>query len=511
MGISQRLRGCLVSAVVALGICGCTVGPDYRRPEAPIPDDWVGTGDPQGVPATQASAARQTAADLARWWSGLDDSELDSLIERAAESNLDLRQAEARIRQARAARGISSSSLFPRLDTSARYSNSGSGPGEENDESVIVTLPDGSTVTRSVGGGESTSRNLFRAGIDAAWEIDVFGGIRRDVEAADADVRFAIEDRRDVLITLISEVALNYIDLRQFQRQIDIAQRNLEAQERTAAVTRRRQAGGEASGLDVANAEAQVASTRSQIPSLRTLERQAIHSLSVLLGLPPGALLQELSQMTAIPTVPPEIPIGLPSELLLRRPDVRRAEAQAHAATARIGVAIADLFPRFSLTGALGVQGERAGSLTRSGDNYFWSFGPSITWPLFDAGRIRSNIALQEASQQQALLVYRATILTALQEVENALVAYASEQERRQSLIRAVQQSRRSVELSIELYTQGQIEFLNVLTAQRALFSSEDALVQSDRTVVTNLIAIYKALGGGWEPPAEPSISENEK
>jgi NodT family efflux transporter outer membrane factor (OMF) lipoprotein len=487
-----------------LGVIGtsCTVGPNYRRPAMELPAGWVGAArTPEGVPTTQASQTVQAAADVARWWMALDDPVLDSLVERAIESNLDLRRAAARVRQARGSVGVSQAGLFPNSGLGGRYSHSVTGPGDDQREGTTVTLPDGTPITTGGGGGNETRRDLWRAGLDAAWELDVFGGIRRDVEAARADERFAVEDWRDVLVTLVSEVALNYADLRQFQRQIDIAVKNLDAQVHTADVTRQKFEGGEVSRLDVVNAEAQVAGTRSQLPSLRTAERQAIYNLSVLLGREPGALLEELSHGGPIPGVPREVPIGLPSDLLRRRPDVRRAEAAAHAATARVGVAVADLFPRFSLTGSLGLQGQQLNSL---GDarNYFWSLGPSVSWPLFDAGRIRSNINVRTAAQEESLLTYRSTILIALQDVENALVAFTNEQERRQSLIESVQKNRTAVDLSLKLYSQGTEEFLNVLNAQRSLLVAEGALADSDRTVVANLIALYKALGGGWETPA---------
>jgi NodT family efflux transporter outer membrane factor (OMF) lipoprotein len=301
---------------------------------------------------------------------------------------------------------------------------------------------------------------------------------------------------------LTSEVALNYLDLRGFQRQLAIARQNLAAQQYSADLTRRRQRGGFVSALDVAQADAQVASTLSQIPLLEQSARQTIYSLSVLLGREPAALVQELSGDGAIPPVPPEVPVGLPSDLLRRRPDIRRAEAQLHAATARIGVATADLFPRFSLSGALNVQGSKVKDLT-NWNNAFWSFGPAVSWPLFSAGRIRSNIAVQNALTDQALLSYEQTVLTALQEVENALVAYAQEQQHRAALQDAVTANRRAVDLAQLLYSQGQTGFLDVLTAQRSLYASEDALVQSERTIATNLVALYKGLGGGWEA-AEP-------
>ena len=484
----------------------CTVGPDYERPQIELPEGWASmydVGAPGGVPATgppgERSRAVQAAADLARWWHVLDDPVLDTLIERAIESNLDLQQAATRIRQARGSLNIARAGLLPTVNTNARYSRSGTGATDEEDGGGrVITLPNGEVVTQGGESRRSTQRNNFRVGLDSAWEIDVFGGIRREVEAADAQLQVAVEDWRDVLVTLVSEVALNYADVRQFQRRIEFAERNLAAQVRSTEVTRRRQAGGFVAGLDVANAEAQVASTRAALPSLRTAERQAIYNLGVLLGQEPGELLTELSHGGPVPAVPDVVPVGLPSDLLLRRPDIRRAEAAAHAAVAQIGVARADLFPRFTLTAGLGLQGDRFNAL---GDrrNYFWSYGPSVSWPLFDAGRIRANVGIQEASQEEALLAYRATVLLALQEVENSLVAFDNEQERRQFLIRAVEENRRAVEFSTELYQRGQVEFLDLLNAQRSLLGSEDALVQSDTTVVTNLIALYKALGGGWE------------
>jgi NodT family efflux transporter outer membrane factor (OMF) lipoprotein len=305
-------------------------------------------------------------------------------------------------------------------------------------------------------------------------------------------------DQRDVLVTLVAEVGLDYTDLRGIQRQIAIARDNLNAQRHSAELTRQRNATGFVSRLDVVNAEALVAQTASQIPVLESSERQVIYALSVLLGMEPAALLDELSSQAPIPLASPVVPVGLPSELLRRRPDIRRAEAQLHAATARLGVATADLFPKFSLTGSIGLQGDKPASLFNWG-NRFWSIGPSVSWPLFDAGKIRSNIEVQNALQEQALLAYRSTILRAWQDVENALIAYDKEQQHRTALAAAVAANRQAVDLSTHLYRQGQTDFLNVLSAQRSLYASEDALVQSNRTVTTSLIALYKALGGGWE------------
>jgi NodT family efflux transporter outer membrane factor (OMF) lipoprotein len=352
-------------------------------------------------------------------------------------------------------------------------------------------------LNNGIGGGGSRQSDLYQAGLDASWEIDVFGGNRRSVEAADADITSAVEDQRDVLISVIAEVALTYMDVRGFQHQIDIANRNLTLQRSTLDVTRRLGVAGFVGKLDVAQSEAQVATTLSQIPQLEASQRQAIYALSVLLGREPGALLAELSTPGDYPRVPLEVPAGLPSDLLLRRPDVRRVAADLHAATSRVGVATSDLYPRFSLTGSFGASGVRPSSLTNLANN-FWSIGPNITWPLFTAGQVRSNIAVQRARVEEILAAYKSTVLTALSDVENALVAYDREQVRREALVDAVDANRRAVDLANTLYVQGETDSLNLLTAQRLLNSSEDALEQSDRTIRQNLIALYKALGGGW-------------
>ena len=468
----------LINAVTVALLAGCTVGPDYRAPTVNMPLEWVGPTRQRALasattqPATAPSAATTQPANLSRWWTSFDDPLLTALIERAAASNLDLRQAQSRLRQARAARGVAASFLWPRADVSAGAS-------------------------RGSPSGDANSRDFYTAGLDASWEIDVFGGNRRSLEAADAEVAAALEDIRDVLISVAAEVALSYVDLRGFQRQIEIAQRNLAAQERTLKITRQLRGAEFIGSLDVAQAEAQVATTRSQIPLLEASARQTIYALSVLLGQQPGALLEELAPPRGYPGTPPEVPVGLPSDLLLRRPDVRRVAADLHAATARIGVAVSDLYPRFSLTGSFGLEGDKPRALTNAAKR-FWSIGPSINWPVFTAGQVRSNIAVQRAAAEQVLIAYKQTVLTALQDVESALIAYDREQVRRATLADAVAANRRAVDLANTLYQQGETDFLNVLTAQRSLFSSEDALEQSDRSVTQNLIALYKALGGGW-------------
>lgn len=493
MNIRHPSRLALLLSPLLLA-AGCMVGPDFKPPQRAVPPAYL---NPSAPPTTQTSMTSQQPAEVALWWKTFNDPVLDSLVARAMESNLDLRQATSRLRQARAARGVVASALWPDVNANGAYSHSGTGGGGLK----TVTTPGGGVSTRRTG----TSSDLYQAGFDAAWEIDVFGGVRRSVEASDATIEAAVEDRRDVLVTLVAEVAVDYIDLRGFQRQIAIAIENLAAQRHTADLTRRRFNAGFISRLDAANADAQVASTESDIPALESAARQTVYSLSLLLGREPAALLAELSQERPIPITPPEVPIGLPSDLLRRRPDIRRAEAQVHAATAQIGVATADLFPKFSLTGSFNLESSKLKSLG-NWTSSFWSMGPSVTWPLFTAGRIQSNIEVQNAFQEQALITYDQTVLGALRDVESALIAYSKEQQRRLALIDAVAANRDAFNLSTRLYTLGQTDFLNVLTAERSLFASETALTLSDTTIATDLAALYKALGGGWEigpPPRE--------
>jgi NodT family efflux transporter outer membrane factor (OMF) lipoprotein len=423
---------------------------------------------------------QREAAEVAlqEWWTVFDDPKLISLIEQAFGSNLDLRIAASRIRQARASRGIAVSGIGPTVDASGSLRRSEASSADSD--------------------MRSPTRNNYQVGFDAGWEIDIFGGARRGIEVADAELQGAVENRRDVLVTLAAEVARNYIDLRTYQQRLAIARKNLEAQKHSANLTRIRFEGGFVSGLDVANADASVATTEAQIPLIESSARQTIYALSVLLDRDPGALIPELSKAEDIPATPPAVPIGVPSDLLRRRPDIRQAEADIHAATAQIGVATADLFPRVSIGGSIGWQASDTGDLFNPLSR-FWSLGPSVSWNLFQTGRTLSNIELQKALQEQSILTYRKTVLTAIQEVENALIASAKEQQHRKSLQSAVAANRKAADLATQLYTEGHTDFLNVLSAQRSLYSSEDALAQSTQAMAVDLIALYKALGGGWE------------
>ncbi len=486
----------LLAIVTTLALAGCAVGPNYHAPQPVLPTTFVTPNTvpataPASQPSTQPAVAVAPPVDITQWWTAFHDPILTKLVTDAMNANLDLKQAESRLLQARAARGVAAADFWPNVTGSGSYLRS----------------------RTPTGGDHGIVSNAYQVGLDAAWEIDIFGGVRRNIESSNASLQAAVEDRRDVLVTLTSEVALNYITLRGFQRELAVAQDNLAAQEHSADITRQKQRAGFVSSLDVANAEAQTASTRAQIPVLETGEEQTIFALSVLLGREPAALLAQLSVAGAIPPTPPLIPTGLPSDLLRRRPDIRRSEAQIHAATALIGVATADLFPKVSLTGSLGLESQQLLSIT-SAANRFWGFGPTVSWPVFDAGKIFSNIKVQDELTQQALLTYQKTVLIAMQDVDNALVAYGKEQEHRAALAQAVTANRKAVDVSKTLYANGQTDFLNVLTAQGSLFSSETALVQSEQNLDQDMVALYKALGGGWQDESartQPTTAQADK
>jgi NodT family efflux transporter outer membrane factor (OMF) lipoprotein len=473
---ASTIRRPALAAILLLA--GCTVGPDFKRPDVATPDGWAGADTASVVPAG-GSVPVAGATQIMQWWTQLNDPVLTSLIERAAADNLSLAQAEARIRQARASRTIAASGLYPDVNASAAYARTRTPTG----------LSDPSGVTT----------NLFRAGFDATWEIDVFGGTRRGVEAAEAQIDTAYFDHESIMVSLAAEVATSYIELRNAQHQLAIARDNLTAQKQTLDVTKERFDAGFVGSLDVANATAQVTLTSSQIPNFESQAQVAIYALSVLLGQPPAALNAELTPTAAMPTLPTEVPLGLPSELLQRRPDLRRAQATLHATVANIGVAVAEQYPKFSLTGALGLQGQKFASLSSVAD-HFWSIAPAVSIPLFTGGRVQADIALARATADEAVLAYRSSVLTALQDVETSLVSFTREQERHASLAESAAANRQAVDIALELYSGGKTDFLNVLNAQGQLYITEAAEAQSRANVANDLISLYKALGGGWTP-----------
>jgi NodT family efflux transporter outer membrane factor (OMF) lipoprotein len=471
------------AALALLPFQGCMVGPNYQPPKTTAPTQWN---------APMVGGETNLEPSIASWWKNFHDPQLDSLIERAVSSNHDLQIAGARVREARALYRISSSELWPTLDAGGSYARQ----RQSKNQPLLGSLP--------LPSGIPFDNNVYQAGFDASWEIDVFGGNRRAVEAGKAELAAAEFGRRNVLVTLLGEVARNYVELRGCQRRLEIATNNLKTQEEALALTQDRFNKGLTSDLDVQQATTLLANTRAVVPILETGIQDYIHRLGVLMGQPPEALVAELSEHAPIPSAPPEVPVGLPSELLRRRPDIQLAERQLAASTARIGVATADLFPKFSLTGIAGYEGTSASDWF-SGGSKFWSLGPTVQWRVFDAGRIRANIRVQNARQEQALASYEQTVLLSFEDVENSLVAYAKEQIRRRSLEEAVTSSEDSLHLANQLYSNGLASFINVLDAERSLYQAQDALVQSDKAVTQDLISIYKALGGGWESLEQPS------
>jgi NodT family efflux transporter outer membrane factor (OMF) lipoprotein len=474
----------VIASLLVSGLSACTVGPNYSTPKTESPPVW--TSELEG------GTAAKPVGDLSRWWDNLNDPRLTSLVERSIAGNLDLRVARARVIEARAQRGVIAAQDGPDVNLNSSYSRSRG--SEEAGFAGPVAVPGVST---KPGGSD-----LYQIGFDASWEIDLFGRTRRAVESADADIAAALEGERGVLVSLAAEVARNYIDVRSFQNRLSIARANAASQQDAVNLATSRYKAGLTSELDVSRAQALLAATQAQIPTLEAGELQAVHRLGVLMGRDPAAVQSELAEAAPIPHAPAEIPVGLPSELLRRRPDIRQAERQAASATARIGVATADLFPRVSLTGSVGLLSTQFGSLPQ-GNARFWSIGPSLTWSIFNMGGVKSNIKVQEARQEQSLAVYDQTILLAFEETENALVNYGRELVRRQSLGEAVDAGKRSVDLATELYTRGLTDFNAVIDAQRQMYIDQEELAISERTVAVNLVALYKALGGGWEEPKE--------
>jgi NodT family efflux transporter outer membrane factor (OMF) lipoprotein len=416
---------------------------------------------------------------LAKWWTSLNDPELSSLIERTVSGNLDLKNAYARLREARARRRVAKADLYPAVDASGTANLSRS--------------------SEDTGTGKSSEN--YSAGFDASWELDIFGGVRRSVEASQADLEAAQEDLRDVLVSLIAEVALNYVEVRTFQNRLAIAESNLRAQDETYQLTSWRYQAGLSDELSMHQARYSLESTRSSIPSLRAGLEGAMNRIAVLLGEQPGKVHEELKPSAPIPVAESGVAVGVPADILRQRPDVRRAERELAAQTAKIGVATADLYPKLSLSGSIGLEALSPKGLFSS-PTLTSTGGGLITLPIFRAGAIRQNIEIQSALQEQALIVYEAAIIGALEEVENALVAYTEELFRRDALSVAEEEARKALELAKYKYEGGLTDFSDVLEAQRSLASFQDQLAESKGAVASNLIRLYKAMGGGWTPMA---------
>jgi NodT family efflux transporter outer membrane factor (OMF) lipoprotein len=452
----------LLVAVVAGG-CATTTAKAVAPPVA-VPGTWQGAGG--DTPA-------QPVGDLSRWWEALGDETLTGLVEKALVANPDLRTAQSRLRQARAQRGLAKADFLPAVDGA-------------------VTAGTGKTTGTS-------ARETYTAGLDASWEVDVFGATRKAVSVAQADVEASEASLHHTQVSLAAEVALEYVQLRSYQARLAISRSSLVRQEETLDLTRWRAQAGLTSELDVEQARANAEQTRAQIPSLETAVAETEHALATLLGQPPAALHEMVASHGPIPTIPDAVAVGIPAETLRQRPDVRAAERLLVAAIARVGEAKAARFPTFRLSGTLGASGPTVGDLL-SAETVARSLLGSLTAPIFYRGRIRRQIEIQTEAQEQALVGYENTVLAALEEVENAIVSLANARKRRASLEAAVEASRTAAELARQRYTTGLTSYQTVLDTERTVLSAEDSLESSKADGVSALVRLYKALGGGWTP-----------
>ncbi len=460
--------------IALLFLTACSVGPDYKAPEMSVSGDW----------ASQDGAV-STGQLQAQWWKVFDDPLLEQYITAAAKNNKDVRIALANVRKARASRKEEAGAFFPDI--------SGSSSADRSQSSGA-----------SSGANSGQVRDNYDAGFDASWEIDVFGGTRRSVEAADARVGSAVAGYQDVLLSVLSETARSYYEARGLQKQIAILEKNTNLLNQTFELVQARLEVGETSEFDLARARGELQLTRARIPNLEADLKARIFTLSVLLGQPPEALLAQMQEVKSLPTPPDIVPVGLRSDILRRRPDIRQAERETAAAVADIGVETAELFPKFFLTGDIGTQALLFGDLFTAASKV-WSLGAMMNWSVFEGGAIRARIEGAEADSEAALIAYEKAVLEALADVETALTRYGQELETRRRLQEGVQSRLQAVSLARELFDVGEEDYLAVLDAERELTASEDDLIVSETQSIIKLISLYTALGGGWESAASNS------
>lgn len=484
-----RLPAFLIAAA-CLPLTGCMVGPDYERPATQMPGNYAELANTAGA-GLDASSAGEAA-----WWQGFNDAELASLVERAVAANNNLKVAEARVRQARSAREAARSFLFPRIGVGAsvlRFRGS----------NALLDLPDA-----------NLEGNLFQVGFDAEWTVDLWGGTRRLVESAAAEAEGADSRRRGVVLMIASETARAYMELRGAQRELEVARETLDSQKQTLAVTQERHTNGLASELEVVRARTEAEGTAAEIPPIEQAIREYIHVLSTLLALEPTSLSDELSSHTGIPAVPERVAVGVPSDLLRRRPDIQAAERRIASATARVGVATAQLFPQMVLGVGGGFASRKSGDLfngnSSANSSTYYLAGPSVNWEIFDAGRRRATINLSEAEVDAAKAMYEDTVLGAFREVESALVAVDRSRVRVADLELLAASAREALTIAQGDYRNGLLDQLTVLDAQRQASRADMLLVQGRVALTVNVVRLYKALGGGWEfaePPAASTAS----
>ncbi len=462
-------RIALLTAALCLG--GCMVGPDYETPPAAVEDQWQ---EAAGVGLTADTV------DERQWWTTFNDPVLDQLVSMAYAQNLELKIAGLRVLEARALRGIAVGEFFPQVQRLA----GGYGVFNTSDE-IANPAPD-------------SDFQDFALGADVFWEVDVWGRFRRGIESADASLYASVMNYDDVLVSLVSEVAAAYVDLRSLDKRLSYARANVEIQQETFDVVDVRFRNGESTDLDVQQARSNLANTQSLVPRLQSVRRLTVNRLCVLLGLTPRNLDELLGETIDVPRPPATVAIGVPAELLRRRPDIRRAEREAAAQCARIGVAVAQLYPHFALNGAIGYEADQIDEMF-TGTGFVGSFGPTFYWDILNYGRIKNAIRVEDARFEQLLIVYQNTVLRAASEVESASTAYLMSQEEVRYLQESVDAADRAVGLALTQYRGGEVDFIRVLDTQTILADVQDRLAARQRDVAVNLITLHRALGGGWE------------
>ncbi|RQW84485.1 MAG: efflux transporter outer membrane subunit [Geobacter sp.] len=460
----------------ALSLTACvTVGLDYSPPALAVPAAWNRLDN-----SVQPIAHAAASGDLSQWWRSLNDPLLSELVNEALQASPDLRGVQAKLRESRVRLAVAAAGRFPEVTASVSASRSQS--------------------SEDTGSGDA--REMFIAGFDASWELDVFGNVRRGVEAAGADLESSVASLHDTRVTLVAEVARNYVEARSLQIRLGIARDNLASQSETLQLTEWRAQAGLVSSQDVEQARSSREQTRAQIPSLESSLAEAEHRLDILLGKAPGSLHASLAAAGSLPNLPEKIAVGIPADTLRQRPDIRAAERKLAAETARVGVAEAARYPSFTLSGAISLEALTLSALGNSGSATY-SLLSGITAPIFNAGRLRNQVNIQDAVREQAQVAYEKTVLNALQDVENALVSLACNRERSEALEKAAESARNAEQLALQRYSSGLIDFQSVLTTQRTVLTVEDSLASSHADGVLALISLYKSLGGGWSPQTD--------
>jgi len=462
------LSNIVIAVLFAGTLTGCVVGPDYKTPDLALPAHW----------GSKAGSKPSQAPQLSQWWKQLGDPTLDALIEEAIASNLDIATAKAKIREARATYREQKGALLPAA--------SGTASGAR-------------TRTSAAEGGttDASFSTLYEGGFDASWELDLFGGNKRAAEAAKYGVDAADEQLRDTMLTLIGDVASYYVQAREYQALRDLAKRTAASQRESAALTRQEYRAGSATGVDIAKADALANSTEADIPTYEISYSEAVHRLGVLLGKPPATLEDRLKASRPIPSPKMNVSIGIPADILVSRPDVRLAERQLAQYTAKIGQAEANRYPSLSLTGDISLSAASIGDLARK-SSIGWTFGPTLTVPIFQGGQLKAAVDVAKAERDQYFIAYQSAVLSAMEDVENAVVALTQERQRYGKLVSSSSSYRRASNLSRTMNQAGVIGFLDVLDAERSLYSAEEDMIQSRASIATNYIALNKALGGGW-------------